>query len=185
MALLLAFIEVFSYQPLVYAYFGIFVVHFILQYFFYDFAGTAEKIVVGIVHLVNIINLLIVVLEKDVAAIYYLLAAVFLLEMGVSAYKLYKLLTRSSRPTRKVYPNQGVSAQAPTKDVLCIPPPMILDPDSSMVSSGQHRYEMDSTDQQLGVLVPPRTKNPRKALRRPTLRKRTSDSIFNNSLEAA
>ncbi len=54
--------------------------------------------------LANVANLLVVVLNKDIKIVYYLIAAIFLLELLISAYKLYRILTRSIFPTVQVHP---------------------------------------------------------------------------------
>lgn len=159
LALLMAFIEALSYRPLIYAYFGVFLAHFLLQYFFYDFVGITEKVVVGVLHLLNMGSLLTVVLEKDQVIVYFLVVAGFLLEILISTYKLYRMLTRASKPGMQVYP-MPLDQPTKRKDILSPPHPS-KDGDASM----GNRYDQDNTELQLEVVVPPiRAKSLRKRL---------------------
>lgn len=176
LALILACIEGFGYEPLIYGFFVVFLAHFLLQLFFYDFVGTIEKVVMGITQLASAVNLILVVLRKDVVIIYGVLAAIFLMEMLICAFKLYCMLTKKSRPTVQVHPIRNLTSLQPCKE-LESPPHRSKEHDGSIINYVPNRYEQDSTELQLEIVMPRRQKFTRKRFNR----NEASESIFDNS----
>jgi hypothetical protein len=104
LGLLLAMIESFDYKPLIYACFPVLVVHSLIYYIFYDFIGISEKITFGLMSAANVFNLIMIVLEMDIAIVYYTIIGVVLMEFMMVMFKLYRLLVKRKRLSRQVHP---------------------------------------------------------------------------------